>query len=155
MENRSNTVIHHTGGAAGVSSVLQIREEWRLAREAHKDLQVAGMPCTNLLLVGSTGATRIVMEMLWLELREPILTWRAGQPLDLPTPGRASTLVLHDVNELTQDEQQQVRQWLDQMGSRVRVVSTTKTSLWPQLKSGAFDDALYYRLNTVCVDIEM
>ena len=73
----------------------------------------------------------------------------------MPTPGRASTLVLHDVNELTQDEQQQVLQWLDQMGSRVRVVSTTKTSLWPQLKSGAFDDALYYRLNTVCVDIEM
>jgi Sigma-54 interaction domain len=155
MENRSNSVVHHAGGAPGVSTVLQIREEWRLAREAHKDLQVAGMPRTNLLLIGSPGATRIVMEMLWLELREPILTWRPGQPLDLPTPGRASTLVLHDVNELTQDEQQQVLRWLDQTGSGVRVVSTTRRSLWPQLKSRAFNDALYYRLNTVCVDIEM
>jgi hypothetical protein len=155
MENRSNTFTHHAGGAPGVSTVLQIREEWRLAREAHKDLQVAGMPRTNLLLIGSTGATRIVMEMLWLELREPIVTWRPGQPLDLPAAGSASTLVLHDINGLTQEQQLLLRQWMDQTGSRVRVVSTTRSSLWPQLKSRAFDDALYYRLNTVCVDIEM
>ena len=155
MENRSNAFVHHTGGATGASTVLQIREEWRLAREAHKDLQVAGMPRTNLLLVGSQGAVRIVMEMLWLELREPILTWRPGQPLDLPTPGRASTLVLHDVNELTKDNQQRVIDWLDEIGSCIRVVSTTRTSLWPRLKSGEFDETLYYRLNTVCVDIEV
>ena len=155
MENRSNAFGQHTGGAAGASTVLQIREEWRLAREAHKDLQVAGMPRTNLLLVGSPGAVRIVMEMLWLELREPILTWRAGQPLDLPAPGRASTLVLHDVNELTKDDQRRVLEWLDETGGRIRVVSTTRTSLWPQLKSGGFDETLYYRLNTVCVDIEV
>jgi len=155
MENRSNAFGQHTGGAAGASTVLQIREEWRLAREAHKDLQVAGMPRTNLLLVGSPGAVRLVMEMLWLELREPILTWRPGQPLDLPTPGHASTLVLHDVNDLTADDQQRVLDWLDQTAGRIRVVSTTKTSLWPLLKSGAFNDALYYRLNTVCVDIEV
>lgn len=155
MENRSNAFVHHTGGAAGASTVLQIREEWRLAREAHKDLQVAGMPRTNLLLVGSPGAVRIVMEMLWLELREPILTWRPGQPLDLPTPGRASTLVLHDVSDLTKHDQQRVLDWLDETASRIRVVSTTRTSLWPQLKSGAFDETLYYRLNTVCVDIEV
>jgi Sigma-54 interaction domain len=155
MENRSNAFGQLTGGAAGASTVLQIREEWRLAREAHTDLQVAGMPRTNLLLIGSTGATRIVMEMLWLELREPIVTWRPGQPLDLPAAGCASTLVLHDINELTQEQQLLLRQWMDQTGSRVRVVSTTRSSLWPQLKSRAFDDALYYRLNTVCVDIEM
>lgn len=155
MENRLNSLVDHARGASHASTVLQIREEWRLAREAHKDLQVAGMPRTNLLLVGSTGATRIVMEMLWLELREPILTWRPGQPLDLPTPGRASTLVLHDVNELTRDDQHRLLRWMDQTGSRIRVVSTTRTSLWPHLKSGAFNDALYYRLNTVCVDIEM
>jgi hypothetical protein len=126
----------------------------RLAREAHKDLQVAGMPRTNLLFVGSPGAVRLVMEMLWLELREPILTWRPGQALDLPTPGRASTLILHDVNELTATTSARL-DWLDQTAGRIRVVSTTRTSLWPLLKSGAFNDALYYRLNTVCVDIEV
>ena len=74
MENRSNAFGQHTGGAAGASTVLQIREEWRLAREAHKDLQVAGMPRTNLLLVGSPGAVRLVMEMLWLVERSRLVT---------------------------------------------------------------------------------
>src|SRR5262245_7843 len=152
MENRSNLTFSRAGGATGASTVLQIREEWRLARQAHKDLQVAGMPRTNLLLIGSPGATRIVMEMLWLELRDPILTRRPRQRLELPAPGRASTLVLHDVEDLTRDDQLRLLRWLDQMGSRIRVVTTTRTSLWPRIKSGAFSDTLYYRLNTVCVD---
>ena len=46
MENRSNAFAAD-GGAASANSVLQIREDWRLAREAHKDLQVAGMPRTK------------------------------------------------------------------------------------------------------------
>ena len=155
MENRSNLIFDRNGGIPGPSTILQIREEWQLARQAHKDLQVAGMPQTNLLLIGSPGATRIVMEMLWLELREPIVTWRPDQPLELPAPGRASTLVLHDVDELSHDEQQQVLRWLDETAGRIRVVSTTRTSLWPRIKAGAFSDTLYYRLNTVCADIEI
>ena len=152
MENRSNAFAAD-GGAASANSVLQIREDWRLAREAHKDLQVAGMPRTNMLLAGTSGAIRIVLEMLWLELREPILKWRPGQRLDLPSPGRAKTLILHDVDELTFDDQHRVLRWLDETAGQVRVVSTTTTSLWPRVKTGAFSDVLYYRLNTVYVDV--
>jgi sigma-54-interacting transcriptional regulator len=154
MENPSNAVAY-AGVATGANTVLQIREEWRLAREAHKDLQIAGMPTTNLLLVGSPGATRIVIEMLWLELREPIRTWRPGEPLELPAVGRASTLVLHDVHELTRDDQSRVIRWLDHTSGRIRVVSTTQVALWPRVKAGVFNDGLYYRLNTVCVDVTM
>ena len=152
MENRSNAVAD-ARIAVNTNTVLQFREEWRLAREAHRDLQVVGMPRTNLLLVGGAGAIRIVMEMLWLELREPILTWRSGQPLELPAPGRASTMVLHDVHELTRDDQQSLLRWLDQTRGRIRVVCTTRESLWPRVLAGGFNDALYYRLNTVCVDL--
>jgi hypothetical protein len=152
MENRANAFVADRG-AASTNSVLQIREDWRLAREAHKDLQVAGMPRTNLLLAGSAGPLRIVLEMLWLELREPILKWRPGQRLDLPSPGRAATLILHDVDELTFDDQHRVLRWLDETAGQVRVVSTTATSLWPGVKSGAFSDVLYYRLNTLYVDL--
>lgn len=148
MENRLNAV-----DAAGATSVLQFADDWRTARDAHKELQTVGLPRTNLLLVGTAGAIRIVMEMLWLELREPILRCRPGQRLDLPSPGRAATLVLHDVNELTKDDQESVLRWLDETAGRVRVVSTTTVPLWPRVKAGAFNDVLYYRLNTVCVDI--
>ena len=136
MENRSNAV-----AAAGANSDLQIREDWRLAREAHKELQVVGMPRTNLLLVGTAGAIRFILELLWLELREPILRWRPGQRLELPSPGREATLVLHDVSELTCDDQHHVLRWLDQ----------TAGPLWPRVETGAFNDVLYYRLNTVCL----
>src|SRR3954466_16181314 len=113
MENRSNAAFAAVP-AAGNSSVLQMREDWRLARGAYKELQIAGMPEANLLIVGNPGTIRIVMEMLWLDLREPILTWRPGQRLDLPDVGRAGTLVLHDVHALTASEQRRVLDWLRQ-----------------------------------------
>ena len=52
---------------------------------------------------GSPGDTGIVLEMLGLgmERREPISTWRPGQPLDLPSPNRVITLIFHDVDKLT------------------------------------------------------
>lgn len=149
---RSNTMSAN-GGVGNTNTVLQIREDWRVAREAHRDLQVAGMPRTNLLLVGNAGAIRIVLEMLWLELREPILTWRPGQRLDLPAPGRAHTVILHDVAQLTPDEQHALLGWLERTAGQVRVVSTTAVPLWSRVKSGSFSDVLYYRLNTVYVDV--
>jgi len=42
---------------------------------------------------------------------------------------------------------------LDQTAGRIQVVSTSAVSLWPRMKAGAFNDVLYYRLNTVCVDV--
>jgi hypothetical protein len=151
MENQSSV-----GAPAldtrGASSVLHVGEDWRLAREAHRELQIAGMPRTNLLLVGTAGVIPIVLEMVCLELREPILRWRPGQQLELPSPGRAATLVLQDVSALTHDNQRSVLRWLDQTAGRVRVVSTTAVPLWPRVKTGAFSDMLYYRLNTVFVD---
>jgi hypothetical protein len=152
MENRSNALAAD-GGTSRTNPVLQIREDWRLAREAQKDLQIAGMPHTNLLLAGHAGAIRIVLEMLWLDLREPILKWRPGQRLELPLSGSAATLILHDVDALTSDDQRRVLRWLDETAGQIRVVSTTAAALWPRVKAGAFSDVLYYRLNTVYVDV--
>jgi len=151
MENRSEATA--AVGGAGANSVLQVSEDWRLAREAHEDLLIVAKRRTNLLLVGPGGAIRIVLEMLWRELREPILRWRPGQPLELPSPERAATLVLQDVSELTSDDQHRVLLWLDQNAGGIPVVSTTAVPLWPRVKTGAFNDVLYYRLNTVCVEM--
>jgi len=152
MENGSNAVAT-AESAAGLNPALQIKDDRHLAREAHEELQIVGLPRTNLLLVGTDGAMRIVLEMLWPQLREPIQRWRPGQRLDLPAPGRVATLLLHDVNELTDEDQERLLHWLDDAAGRIRVVSTTKVQLWPRVKTGAFNDVLYYRLNTVCVDI--
>jgi hypothetical protein len=128
MDNRSNAFAAGSGSASA-NSVLQIREDWRLAREAHRDLEIAGMPRTNLFLVGGGGPVRIVLEMLWLELREPIMKWRPGQRLDLPSPGRAATLILNDVGDLSRDDQHRVLGWLDETAGQIRVVLTTRCGL--------------------------
>jgi len=150
MENRPNAVAAAGGGA---KPVLQIREDWRVARQAHRELHVVGISRTNLLLVGTAGAFRFVLEMLRLELRDPIVRWRPGQPLELPVPGCAATLVLQDVSELTYDDQHRMLRWLDRVAGQIQVVSTTAVPLWPSVKAGAFNETLYYRLNTVCVNV--
>ena len=137
--------------AVGPSPVTQLNDEWRFAREARSDLQIARPQRTNLLLVGPSEAIRLVLEILDLHVREPVLMWRPGQPLELPPRGRAATLVLHDVDRLSAADQYMVLRWLEQPAGTIRVVSTTSEPLWPRVLRGAFSEVLYYRLNTVCL----
>jgi sigma-54-interacting transcriptional regulator len=125
--------------------------DWRLAREAHQDLQIVGLKRTNVLLFGAPAATGVLLDMLELGRCEPIVAWRPGQPLTLPTPGGVATLIFHDVDKLTPADQLAVLSWLDHSAGRVRVVSTTREPLWPRVLIGGFSEVLYYRLNTVCL----
>src|SRR5436309_14628829 len=105
MEDRSDAVAIAARRAIPASTSL-LRPERRIVRSApRRDLQVGSMPHTNVLVAGNPDATRIVVDMLRLDLRGPVVRWRAGQPLDLPTPGRATTLVLENVTQLSVDEQ--------------------------------------------------
>ena len=152
MQHRSAAVA--TARRSVPASRPLIRQERRLVRPARRrDLQVGTMPRTNVLVAGNPEATRIVLDMLRLDLRGPVVEWRAGQPLDLPDPGRAATLVLENVTRLTADEQFRVLRWLDEVRSNVRVVSTTTVPVWPRVQVGVFNEVLYYRLNTVFVDM--
>ena len=117
------------------------------------DLQMVRLKRTNLLVVGNRSATGAVLDRLRLGRRESVTSWRPGQPLDLPPPGRATTLILHDVDQLTLAAQGAVLRWLDQSAGRIWVVSTSAEPLWPQIDAGAFSDVLYYRLNIVCVRV--
>jgi hypothetical protein len=125
--------------------------ELRFPREVQHDLQIVGRKRTNVLLLGSPGDTGILLEMLGLgmERREPSLTWRPGQPLDLPSPGGVITLIFHDVDKLTPSDQLALLDWLDRTAGRIRIVSTTREPLWPRVQTGCFSEILYYRLNTV------
>jgi transcriptional regulator of acetoin/glycerol metabolism len=80
-------------------------------------------------------------------------TWRAGEKLALPPAHQQGTLILHDVGNLSPAEQLELLGWLADVDRDVQVVSTSSTQLMPRVNSGAFLDTLYYRLNTVCVDL--
>jgi hypothetical protein len=130
--------------AAGSQGRLShLPEDWHLARDAR----------LNLLLIHHDGVNRNLLELLLQDLHEPIARWRPGEQLVLPPVTRDGTMVLHDVGALEQDDQYRLLDWLERAVGRTQVVSTTPSALLPRVKAGAFSDTLYYRLNTVCLDM--
>jgi hypothetical protein len=121
----------------------QLREDCRLVRAAR----------LNLLVMHRTGALQDLLEWLMLDLRKPIATWSPGERLVLPPSAWARTMILKDVGALTHADQRRLLDWLDLAGGRTQVVSTTPAPLVPRVQAGAFIDRLYYRLNTVCMDV--
>jgi hypothetical protein len=156
MENPSPFVPRlaaRTGRPLLPAPVPALPDHWRLARAAHVDLLLMGMPRVNLLLIAPDAVVRYVFESLLLNLREPVARCAAGQPLELPPQGLINTMVLHDVGRLQPHEQLDLLAWLEQADGRTQIVSTSPTPLLPRVQCGAFIDTLYYRLNTVCVDV--
>ena len=149
MENRLNAAAATASRSAPAPQVKQ-----QIVRSVpRRDLQISSMPRTNVMVVGNTEATRIVVDMLRLDLRGPVVKWRAGQPLALPVPGSCSTLVLENLTRLTDEEQLRVLRWLDDVRGKIRVVSTAGVPVWPRVQTGEFNEVLYYRLNIVFVDM--
>jgi len=114
------------------------------------ECRVAFAAHVNLLLIGPRPLTQSVVNELWRP--DPAYVWSPGQPLTLPVGG--GRVFLHDVGHLTRDDQQQLRQWLESELQRAQVVSTSPSPLMLRVAARAFDEALYYRLNTICVNAE-
>jgi Sigma-54 interaction domain len=153
MENISNLFAGTAPVGGPVPRVSTLPEHWRLARAAHVDLLLMGMPRVNLLLIAPDGVVRYVLESLLLDLHEPITHWRPGVRLTLPPAERGGTVILHEVGSLTPEDQLLLLDWLERINGRTQVVSTSSGPLLPRVQTGMFVDTLYYRLNTVCVDV--
>jgi hypothetical protein len=112
------------------------------------ECQIARDAGVNLLLIGPRHATDGVVSALWPAMKAG--TWHPGQSLELPAGG--GTLILHDVGHLDREDQRRLLRWLDAESGRAQVVSTSPSPLLLRMASGAFLEALYYRLNTICVN---
>jgi hypothetical protein len=153
MENQPKVMAESVRASSLLADRSHLLDEWRLARQAHVNLLLTGMPRVNPLLTELDYAIRNVLERLLPDLHEPVASWCPGEPLALPPTTRVGTLILHDVGALTSGDQLQLLTWLDEAGGRTQVVSTTPGPLLPRVEAGTFLETLYYRLNTVCVDV--
>jgi len=124
-----------------------------LAGATAYDMPLTGMPPVNLLLTGTHGVIREVLGKLLRAVEGPIAAWYPGERLVLPQDPRAGTMILHEVGFLGYGEQLQLLEWLEDGVGRTQIVSTTSTPLMPRVEAGTFSDVLYYRLNTVTVDV--
>lgn len=114
---------------------------WNEIARSHHNVLLAGTPCVTSGLIAA----------LLPHLRGPVYQY-LDSSLPLPASG---ALILSEVGALNSGEQTKLLQWLDGFygGVPVQIVSTTSTSLESLTESGAFDQTLYYRLNTIRFDL--
>jgi len=116
------------------------------------DLAVCLPTRANLLLTGPTDVADAFVETLRPCLQDPVAILRGGEPFALPS-APVGTLFLTDVGALTFEEQRRLYEWLEERSSGTQVISMSATSLMPMVAAGNFLEGLYYRLNTIYIDI--
>jgi transcriptional regulator of acetoin/glycerol metabolism len=82
-----------------------------------------------------------------------ITAWYPSEQLVLPRAPQAGAIILHEVGLMGYEDQLRLLDWLETRLGRTQIISTTSAPLLPKVESGAFNDTLYYRLNTVSVDV--
>jgi hypothetical protein len=115
------------------------------------------LACTagfNLCLIGKGQTTKALIDELSPRLSRPVITLWSGASLELPVVGEpVGTVMLFDVETLTLTDQSQLMAWLSQTDVLPRVISTSLGSVLPMISAGIFLAPLYYRLNTICLDL--
>ena len=147
-----------TGGLDPVTaphaSMLPIRDDSRIPPSVQRDLGVARLTKANLLLVGTEREiTRLVRLVVPDQSQAAVVRCQNGRLMLPSTPFGAGTIVIRDVDALTREDQWKLCEWLDSRSDRTQVVSTASAPLVPLVDSQVFNDALYYRLNVVYVDL--
>lgn len=120
---------------------------------AHEELLFLGTLGANLLLIGVNCSSRDRVEAGLVHVQGPVTRWEPGEQLVLPSATSTGTLILHEVGSLPHDDQVRLLAWLEQTVGRTRVVCTASASLFARVEAGVFIHTLYYRLNTVSVNV--
>jgi hypothetical protein len=120
----------------------------------HRDLDLARATRANVLVVGADQAVSNALAVIVADVERTVVLDRSSEPLRLPSPVRsAPTVVIRNVDRLTAEDQRELVDWLMVAQGHSRVIATTSRSLVSMLDAQEFSATLYYRLNTVYVDL--
>lgn len=122
------------------STVRGLPDDWELLRYWRP----------NVLLTGPCEAVARALAIMEADLQAPVVTWTAGEPVQLPSAG---TLLITDAAAMSLAEQERLLAWLREGGRRTQVVTTTPLPLWPLVSAGVFLEALHYYLNVVHLEL--
>ena len=104
------------------------------------------------MIAGPKSALDAFLEAARPELREPVKS--AGGTLP-PLLDGMRTLILTDVDRLDAAEQGRLRRWFEERrNADVQVISLTSMPLFSLVSENAFDTELYYRLNTIFLEVQ-
>jgi hypothetical protein len=121
---------------------------------AASDLNIARVTRANLLVVGPEPLVRNLLSLVASGTRRDAMVDAKAGRLELPASGaRPSTIVVLDVDALTTSEQRRLLEWLDEATSHIQVISTASLPLLSRVEARTFNETLYYRLNTIYIDL--
>jgi DNA-binding NtrC family response regulator len=121
---------------------------------AASDLNIARVTRANLLVVGPEPLVRNLLSLVASGTRRDAMVHAKSGRLELPSSGaRPSTVVVHDVDALTTSEQRRLLEWLDAATTHTQVISTASMPLLARVEARTFNETLYYRLNTIYIDL--
>ena len=114
-------------------------------------LKTAG---ANVLVVGPHETVELLLTELLPHLESPIFCGTRDIDALTSSTDTMRTVVIRDVDGLSASQQQRLSCWLEHApAAPVRIVSTTTVPLFELVEAGLFPDVLYYRLNTVLLDL--
>jgi hypothetical protein len=106
----------------------------------------------NVLVMGPKDALTAFVQAARSEMSDPIRTSGPALP---PFLDGVRTLILTEVDALSDTDQQRLRRWFDErQNADVQVVSLTSEPLFSLVSANAFDTQLYYRLNTIVLEVQ-
>lgn len=108
-------------------------------------------PRPNALIIGDERERAPILERIVKNAKHPLHRTQLPGTLALPESSDG-TLLVDDVAGLSPDQQLRLLRWLDDR-RRMQVISTSERNLYSLVETGAFLDALYYRLNVITLDL--
>ena len=123
-----------------------------IAEIASVDLEIIESMRPNLLLCGPRESIDHALAVLRPSFLEPISKWEHnGQ--DTLSHQLTGTLIIEGATSLDDRQQRMLIDWLDDNRRHVQVIATTPENLFPFAAEGIFRDRLFYRLNTLHIDL--
>jgi hypothetical protein len=102
------------------------------------------LPATNVLIIGARESD---LGTLRDSISNPVTVITDDMADDL-----AGTCLIGNALALSPDQQHALRKRLDG-GPALRLITLSPVPLYPLVQSGQFDETLYYRLNTITMDL--
>jgi len=129
-------LLAYTRVSASVSSPIgerPMRQTWR----------------PSVLLVGALADVEGALSALVLSA--PIHNWTLDALL--PPRDRPGVVIIRDVDRLTVTHQDAWLSWLTDGHDRAQIIATSRAPVFPLVEAGVFRSELYYRLNTLLLDL--
>ena len=124
-------------------------DEWARLGISEEERRLFEQQRPNVLIIGSGPNVQRIVQLLERNCIPPIVRSSAC-PLTLPT-SEVGTLAISDAERLNTVDQQLLFAWLSCAVPRRQVITTAAVPLFPAVIRSTFSEALFYRLNAMCL----